>query len=643
MAKKYFHGKNQEISTKDNIIIENSSEVQVLAGSAEQILELEEKNGTPIGFQSDDIISSKNVEEQISVFSKPEESYYTDEQEKFDSNTKNTNEIFLESKGKVGELKYDNNKLEVEPEITRKDIYKCGFKVTNKSGLADTLESFESRKVEGSENRRPEPIGASCEPEDSLTNNIKIDAEDDWGAWDVGNDNFDVNIKLPEKIVEEADPFQKNDFIDEKSSFDENLNPHIISYVGHSKMTADPAIDGNDWGDFDVNWSEDQAIVETVSSTNDEVPNNTFKELNISSERIENVLEKLENKNQWNWKSNWGVSLLAHASKNVASYTAQVSQNLTNVLETGIVVPQPEDMAKIVQQEQFRQRQLSEQSVNKFDSINEYLDDKSTNSSVEPTDRSRKSSVESISDNDCGKRRSTAFVPLKNLVSGVTQISSKVITGGLDKLEGIGKKTITIIHENVPDVDRKVLSDILNEAKQENTPQEKKSKEKLPEFEILFDDQKGLVQLEALEILSKQGKIKIEMLLSNLQGVELQKMQETLSEVEELCELPEPSEIEETETLGEHSASQLEDRLIFSVRDIDVELTFEEIVDSWKRTTKYLARQARKATSKELYENGLSTLAEFTALAIGRLHKLAELLSVIEYHSTASEIDAISG
>lgn len=362
---------------------------------------------------------------------------------------------------------------------------------------------------------------------------------------------------------------------------------------------------------------------------------------------IENVFSKLENKNQWNWKSNWGVSLLANASKNVASITAQVSQNLSSALDTGMI-PQPEEMAKMVRkdEETTRKRTASESSQRSRQSK------ESKESSVEPgnshdvqgheTDdsRSRKSSVESLPESETGtkeKRRPKGFIPLTNLVSGVTQISSKVITGGLDTLEGIGKKTFTMIQENVQDTDRKGLTDILNEAKLENSPVEIKPKEKVPQFEIMFDDYQGLVHLEALVIVSKQATIKIEMILSELSGDELTKMQETLEEVEELSSVPDASEIEE----GDGSGDQLEDRLLFAVRDLDVELTFSELQEACKRINKYLARNANKADAKELYEKALDSLAEFTALAVARFHKLAELLSVAEYHSTANEVDAL--
>uniref|UniRef100_A0A336M847 CSON006332 protein n=1 Tax=Culicoides sonorensis TaxID=179676 RepID=A0A336M847_CULSO len=544
-------------------------------------------------------------------------------------------------------FKNDNEaQIEVEPLILKRNMYKCG----SEEELRDPVETFESRKVEGSENKRPEPIGASFEKDEVLTpleqvinteekeqsaevnkdkDAINIQNEEDW------NDNWDLDADVKLEL-----PAMKTD--------SEEKEP--IDFSAEAETSND-----NDWDDFDA-WGEEDDVVEPeIHIQPREIPesHSEFKvpaipkvqNINMESKPIENVFSKLENKNQWNWKSNWGVSLLANASKNVATITAQVSQNLSSALDTGII-PQPEEMAKIVKKDEDITRQRtssvsSQKSRQSKESSVEPENKQETPMSSEETGCSRKSSVESLPESESNfkekLRRPTSFIPLTNIVSGVTQMSSKVITGGLDTLEGIGKKTFTMIQENVHDVDRKGLSDILNEAKIENSPVEVKVKEKLPQFEIMFDDHGGLVHLEALEILSKQASIKIEMLLSKLAGDELKKMQETLKEVEELSSLSDLSENEE----GEGNGAQLEDRLLFAVRDLDVELTFSEISECLRNINKYLSRNGSKAHAKDLYEKALDSLAEFTSLGVARYHKLAELLSVSEYHSTANEADAL--
>lgn len=55
----------------------------------------------------------------------------------------------------------------------------------------------------------------------------------------------------------------------------------------------------------------------------------------------------------------------------------------------------------------------------------------------------------------------------------------------------------------------------------------------------------GMVHLEALEMLSKQCQLKLQSTLLAHSGEALVDLQETLSEVKQLCELPEESEDEE--------------------------------------------------------------------------------------------------
>lgn len=50
----------------------------------------------------------------------------------------------------------------------------------------------------------------------------------------------------------------------------------------------------------------------------------------------------------WGGWSGWGVSsLLSTATESVSSLTSQVSHGLSSVLETGLGVPNPEDLARM--------------------------------------------------------------------------------------------------------------------------------------------------------------------------------------------------------------------------------------------------------------------------------------------------------
>lgn len=162
---------------------------------------------------------------------------------------------------------------------------------------------------------------------------------------------------------------------------------------------------------------------------------------------------------------------------------------------------------------------------------------------------------------------------------------SKVMTGGLDTLEAIGKKTMEVLQDGDPGLkkkraffmnepDKPILSQILREAKEkaeneERTIEERASSRKV-HFETLFDDYQGLVHLEALEILSKQSNMKIQQHLIQLDADELTSIQETLEEIKELCDLGDDGEEEKSER-------DLKNRLEVACRDLGVDITYEKL------------------------------------------------------------------
>lgn len=314
------------------------------------------------------------------------------------------------------------------------------------------------------------------------------------------------------------------------------------------------------------------------------------------------------------WRS-WGAfSVISNASKTVASITTQVSQSIID-LGQSINIPDPEEMAKIQAEE--KKRKQAEKP------------EEGSSNEEKTTDDSR--------------------FNLDNLLSGVTQISSKVVSGGLDTLEGIGKKTINILQESDPNIKTKIrnmssvnskpnLSDLLKEAKDrdEIAPSVNDSTPKSVSFEHLLDEYKGLVFLEALEILSNQSKMKIELLMKPLSGKVLKEMEETLDEVKELCEF-ESENVDETLTVD-----NFQSKLQGAMEDLNVKLNIQEIVNHSSETQKWLDDLDSSLQSSEIYEKSIHVMAKSCALSLNNFQKLAELLLSQERRSTADEADSLS-
>ncbi|GAB0097429.1 protein FAM114A2 [Sergentomyia squamirostris] len=362
--------------------------------------------------------------------------------------------------------------------------------------------------------------------------------------------------------------------------------------------------------------------LDTTKKKFNEVPPEEVKR--NEKKEVTSVLDKLSkdsSKDQsWGWKP-WGgiTNLLSTASEGVATLT----QGLSSVIESGIGVPDPAELARAQKEEIAKRGEVESEG--------------SITPASETSDTSKKSDR------------------FGQIVSGVQQIGNKVITGGLDTLEGIGKKTMTILQENDPgllnkrkmlglETERPVLSQILREAKEKTEETERQMKQmhkhlyrKQLHFETLFDDYCGLVHLEALEILSKQSVLKLQTLLAPLSGKALQEMQETIGEVKELCELP---EMDADEADGTHTVEELSEKFSEAVEDLGIEVDFKEILESWQNYTNWMWEKNIK-TTKDVYDKALHCLAETTALCVSKMHKLAELLLVLDHHSTANEADSL--
>lgn len=329
--------------------------------------------------------------------------------------------------------------------------------------------------------------------------------------------------------------------------------------------------------------------------------------------------EQDTSKSSWGSWGNWGMtSILSTATQGVSTLTSQVSQGLSNVLETGIGVPDPEELAKINHQQQ--------------------------------NDNERTAA--------CENNNPSSGFGFGNIVSGVSQITkivestgTRVISSGLDTLETIGKKTMEVLQEGDPGLKKKraflqinrerpALSQLLREIKEkaenENKILEQKHFAKKANYESIFDDHQGLVHLEALEMLSRQCDIKLETVLETYSGETLKEVQETMEQVKELCEIPDE---EEEEVL---SMEEIKNKLENAVAEIGIPITYNKLVTTWQETEEWLSKLNLSVCSEqELHQQAIETLAQLTAMAVEQFHKGGELLLIKEHRSTADEADSL--
>ncbi|KAK1129534.1 hypothetical protein K0M31_019256 [Melipona bicolor] len=341
----------------------------------------------------------------------------------------------------------------------------------------------------------------------------------------------------------------------------------------------------------------------------------TEEKLQPVLKRLSLVGEETSSSSGWGW-GNWDVSSLINtASAGVSTLTSHVSQGFTLLEESMAISDEP----------------------------------KSTTNEEEEENQ--------IDDNKEEQAKEQSSFGFGNFISSVSSITklvestgSKVMSGGLDTLEAIGKKTMEVLQEGDPGLKKKRaffmnetnkpnLSQILREAKEkadntEKTIEERQKMRKI-HFESLVDDYQGLVHIEALEMLSKQNNIKIQQYLSGLDSNELNSVQKMLEEVEELCELG-----DDDENSDETDEKDLKYKLQEACSDLGINITYEKLHEIYLDSKNYNT-SAMTPNDQEIFEHAISILAQFTAFSIERFHKTAELLLIKEHRSTVNETDSL--
>ncbi|KAJ8781171.1 hypothetical protein J1605_011155 [Eschrichtius robustus] len=225
----------------------------------------------------------------------------------------------------------------------------------------------------------------------------------------------------------------------------------------------------------------------------------------------------------WGYWGSWGKSLLSSASATVAT----VGQGISNVIEkagTSLGIPSPSEISSEVQ----------------------YATGETN-----------------AKENENSSPVSGPFGVFSTISTAVQSTGKSVISGGLDALEFIGKKTMDVIAEGDPGFKRakglmnrtSTLSQVLREAKEKEelrtASEVTMETDKKTHYGLLFDEFQGLSHLEALEMFSRESEIKVKSILNSLSGEELETLKFELEQLKEAFSLAEFCEEEEEEKKGD--------------------------------------------------------------------------------------------
>ncbi|XP_068176805.1 protein NOXP20 [Antennarius striatus] len=234
----------------------------------------------------------------------------------------------------------------------------------------------------------------------------------------------------------------------------------------------------------------------------------------------------------WEGWSSWGKSLLNNA-------TSTVGQSLTSVkMKAGEAL-------------RLHRTSVGEEAQEAEEGAEQRTEEGGSNGDTDPSN---------------SPASPTAFSRgvLSTITNAVQNTGKSVISGGLDALEFIGKKTMVVLAESDPGFKKTKtlmqktasLSQMLKEAKEKEQARLGNQPISSPtaHYGILFDDYQGLSHLEALEILSNESELNVHTVLSSLEEEELEELKKELIYIKDIFIKQEEEDVGEEDKIEEGQA-----------------------------------------------------------------------------------------
>ncbi|XP_049598041.1 protein FAM114A2 [Syngnathus scovelli] len=324
----------------------------------------------------------------------------------------------------------------------------------------------------------------------------------------------------------------------------------------------------------------------------------------------------------WGYWGGWGKSILSTATATAAA----VGQGLTQVIEkaeTSLGIPSPAALSVPAQDDEKAEE--------------------------------RRDGAESEPAGGDGAAAAAAAGGAMGMLSSLTDVvhntGKTMISGGLDALEFIGKKTMDVIAEGDPGfkktkglmIRNSTLSQVLREAKEREELQAEESSDsekKAPpaHYGVLFDQYQGLAHLEALEMLSRESESKVKSVLTTLSGVQRNKLRGELQLIKDAFSTMEFDD-DDVDEKKDGDGSEFEAELARALEGLSVSTTAEKLSKACKDACAVMADLSKPAedreeeddertelTVEEVNAAAIRSLAELTARSIELFHKLGESL-----------------
>lgn len=206
------------------------------------------------------------------------------------------------------------------------------------------------------------------------------------------------------------------------------------------------------------------------------------------------------------------------------------------------------------------------------------------------------------------------------------------MTGGLDALEFVGKKTIDAISHGDPGfrTKRMTLSQAIREAKEkaeQSNTQAASDQANLSTFSVEFDKFQGLAHLEALEMISRESEHELEKLLGMRPEESRQESDALMDSLKSIFQTDENDDNDEAPESKNEDLESFEDDITELVASLSLSVTPAKLISAFSTSvTKSEKREGEAISPEELYSETISRFAEMTARSVELFHKVGELM-----------------
>lgn len=601
--------------------------------------------------EATDVSKSAPASESKTKDTKREKKVSEDNNDKTDSKSGNTskssvNEKKKETKTVVASKSKESVKSEVPPSKKQEEKSKGGKgkKKRGKQTKAETASQNSGEKPETNSAADTEEKEVKSSPTEAVENLQKKDEptidsseiERKLKISDSGKSTVNETISSDDKIIA---PETK----EAKESHSEEANLNVKSTVTEEKITTEVKRDEQLTSD-----KERKEI-----SKGDQEAKAAFDRLSQPSK---------QKSDSWSSWGNWGSSFMNVASTSVSTFSNQLGEGFTTIMdtvETALGAPPVDELVKEKgpdsppDAEDIEREYQDETPVpTKTTDTGKESPVKQENPQIEPQPPKGASGgggwwsgwgMSNLSNLSSVVHNTTNIVQksVQNTSSMVQKSSKTLVTGGLDVLETIGKKTFEVIKDHDPGLsktkgilfektDKPSLSQLLREAQKEEEAKEERKKEedeaRLSNFKALFEENQGYAHLEALEMLSNMCEKTVHSLLEDMSDRKLDSIKAELIRIKQVFErMREENDNDDDDEDKEHEFGKL---VAEHLTEIHLGTTPDKLNKTQQKIREVIAKYftSGNVSVKELHRTAIQSLAEFTSKSLEQFHKAGELI-----------------